>query len=849
MTNHENHEERSLSLKAVLFADAVQSSRLVLEDEAGALKLLQDCIRLFRKTGARFNGHFIKTTGDGVLLEFDSAVAAVECAIAAQDELAHLNSPLSERRQAHFRVGIHLGEVLHEHGDLYGHIVNVAARLEGYANPGGICISQAVYEQTRSQLGLTYKSLGPKRLRHIAEPVVIYQVGPRLPDDDATSGSLVLPSANISVLDQFALSDSDGNRISLRSQRACALLGYLALTRRFTETRDRLLSLLCSDQPVRQARTVMQTCIGRVRAALRQIGPDILVTDRQTIRLAPTGVTVDLMLIDDQLKAGEIDEALLDRAGSPDRILTGLESVDSAFSSWLHVTRHLWRDRIVEKLETWLGGIEEDPTVGRKAAAALINIDPTHEIACRRLMISHANSGNVAAALRLYQDFCKHLEVKFEAVPSQETREVAEAIRKGGSLTTAPKRAGGFDTGQVRQADARLPKIELTPIVPHGIDEGQRYLLEGFRRDLLTSLIRFRDWVIIEAGMDQQDSSHYAHSPDYRVESYCAESHSRVELTVTLIDLRNNRYIWSEAYLMSLKNWLATQRDIVRKVAAALDIYLSAERASRRSRQEDLSLDAYDDWLRGEELGSRWNPGNYEKAERLFESVMARMPQFAPSYSSLAGLYNTWHIALPGVSRDKEREARALELARQAVEIDPLDTRAQLTLAWSCVMAERFEKANFHYNLAYDLNPNNPKTLISCAQGLAFTGDTERAVELAAQAQTLSPFLAQYQWAYLSAIRFICEDFAGCAQAAEWAGHAILDMAGWKTAALSLEDRIEDARSAARLFVNVVRHEWVGDRPCTDEAVVAWFFESLPIKDKRVIDNLRNGLEFAGLPI
>jgi TolB-like protein len=463
-------------------------------------------------------------------------------------------------------------------------------------------------------------------------------------------------------------------------------------------------------------------------------------------------------------------------------------------------------------------------------------------------MISHTEAGNVSAALRLYQDFSKHLEVQFGAVPSEETRELAERIRNGEGISSAPGRGAGFDRAQALRTVARLPRIELTPIVSQQIDEEQRYLLEGFRRDLLTCLIRCRDWVIIESSTDPAESSSDGDSPDYRVDSYCAESHSNVELTVTLINLRDNRYIWSEAYTMELKSWLAAQRDIVRKVAAALGIYLSAERVSGRSRDQDISLEAYDDWLRGEELGSRWNPGNYEKAERLFKSVMARMPNFAPGYSSLAGLYNTWHIALPGVERDKKREARAFQLARQAVEIDPLDTRAQLTLAWSCAMAARFEKAKFHYMLAYDLNPNNPRTLISCAQGLAFAGDTEHALDLAAQAQTLSPFLTQYQWAYLSAVRFTCEDYAGCADAADWAGHAILDMAGWKTAALSLDDRIEDARAAARLFVDVVRNEWVGDSSCTDEAVVAWFLESLPVKNRKVTDNLRNGLKLAGLP-
>jgi tetratricopeptide (TPR) repeat protein len=307
----------------------------------------------------------------------------------------------------------------------------------------------------------------------------------------------------------------------------------------------------------------------------------------------------------------------------------------------------------------------------------------------------------------------------------------------------------------------------------------------------------------------------------------------------------SGRYVWSERYDLSLKSWERTQRDIVRKIAAGLGVYLSTERLTMRGGGGDVSLTAYDKWLKGEHLLSAWSGEAEREAELLFQQVNSEMPQFAPAYSSLAGIYNVRHLIHVGTWRDPPLEARAMELAQRAVGIDPLDARAHLTLAWSYSMASRFHQAELHYGLAIQLNPNHPATLVSCAQGLAFTGRCAAAMDAAREALKLAHTLHPYQWAYLACARFICGDYEGCIDASLLAGHAIVDVAGWKAAALAHEGRREEAAVAGRELVSDIRSAWTGSPAAEEAELIRWMLHGYPIKDESTLDRLREGLRLA----
>jgi adenylate cyclase len=165
-------------LAAILAADVVGYSRLAGTDEDRTLARLR-ALRsdLIDPTVAVHNGRVVKRTGDGSLIEFRSVVDAVRCAIEVQNGMVERNAGLPPERRIEFRVGIHLGDVVEESdGDLMGDGVNIAARLEGIAKAGAICLSEDAYRQVKARLDLAVSDLGPTQLKNIAEPIRVYSL-------------------------------------------------------------------------------------------------------------------------------------------------------------------------------------------------------------------------------------------------------------------------------------------------------------------------------------------------------------------------------------------------------------------------------------------------------------------------------------------------------------------------------------------------------------------------------------------------------------------------------------------------------------------------------------------------
>jgi adenylate cyclase len=170
-------------LAAILATDVVGYSRLMEKDDAGTLAILKARRKeQLEPLVAKHKGRIFKLTGDGVLVEFASAVNAVQCAIDFQAAMAAANAGQPDGRQIVVRIGIHLGDVMVEGSDLYGDGVNIAARLEAIAEPGGICVSEDAYRQVRNKLDCAFDDLGRQSLKNIAEPVQVYRIGPSRPD-------------------------------------------------------------------------------------------------------------------------------------------------------------------------------------------------------------------------------------------------------------------------------------------------------------------------------------------------------------------------------------------------------------------------------------------------------------------------------------------------------------------------------------------------------------------------------------------------------------------------------------------------------------------------------------------
>src|SRR5262245_49890934 len=192
-------------LTAILAADVVGYSRLMETDEAGTLSALKTRRKqVLEPLVARHQGRVFKVTGDGVLAEFTSAVNAVQCAVDLQQGMAAANDGQPEERHIVLRIGVNLGDVMVEGSDLYGDGVNIAARLEAIAEPGGIMVSGTAYDHIKSKVKVVLEDIGAQSLKNIAEPVRVYRVAdtPRAPIAALTTTDkpsvAVLPFVNMS---------------------------------------------------------------------------------------------------------------------------------------------------------------------------------------------------------------------------------------------------------------------------------------------------------------------------------------------------------------------------------------------------------------------------------------------------------------------------------------------------------------------------------------------------------------------------------------------------------------------------------------------------------------------------
>lgn len=168
-------------LTTILYADGVGFAAGMERDETGALARLQRRLALMREAFARHGGRQVNTWGDAVIAEFESVVEAIRCAVEIQEAIDGENAGLPDDERMRFRIGVNLGDVMVEEGDVYGDGVNLAARLQELAEPGGVVVSAGAREVAHRQLALTFEALGPRRVKSLESPVEGYRIsGPGL---------------------------------------------------------------------------------------------------------------------------------------------------------------------------------------------------------------------------------------------------------------------------------------------------------------------------------------------------------------------------------------------------------------------------------------------------------------------------------------------------------------------------------------------------------------------------------------------------------------------------------------------------------------------------------------------
>ncbi len=632
----------------------------------------------------------------------------------------------------------------------------------------------------------------------------------------------------------------DGQEIPIANRKSIALLVYLTNTTHGSELRERLAGMLWSESSEQNARASLRQTIGDLRERLSLFDPSPFIADRLSVSLNLSRIDSDLACIRRALDVGSIHPLLLEHKRFFEGFLAGFDDLDPSFRTWLIVQRQCLHDQAVRRLEEILAH-QSDLLAMRRVGMALLNLDPTHELGCRTAMEAAARLGDTAGALRHYKALWDVLNDEFELEPSQKTQDLVVDIKLGriGPSPNIDMRQTGLATSAPQSLTLFIGAFEA-----QGLNDEARASARIFRHELLASLVRFRDWAVLDLGpRAAPDSNH----PSFLIEAVVFDVGHELRFALTLKDVTTGRFVWSEQYSMALTGWYQTQQRIIRRVAVALDVSMSSERLMQISSTPELPLDQFDKWLKAQELIFRWRPEDDAKAEELFRSIIDETPRFAPAYAGIAGILNSRHLIFPGIFRSPELQAEALRLAKTAVQIDPIDSRTQLHLGWSLAMNNLPEKAALNFLLACDLNANDPWALVSASLGLAYCDDRDNAERLSRIALDIGLGVSKLHWGYQASIRFIMNDFHGCIEAANQAEDAAFYIGAWKAAALALDGNEAAARAEGRRFVELIRANWFGAKHPADATIASWVLHCFPIANPTARYNLQRGLGIAGL--
>jgi DNA-binding SARP family transcriptional activator/TolB-like protein len=635
----------------------------------------------------------------------------------------------------------------------------------------------------------------------------------------------------------------DGHDVAISGRKARALIGHLAMSERLEATRERIVGLLWSESDEERARASLRQSLVEIRRALSAAGFLGLNSDKQAIGFASDTVQIDLADVLEEAHHGRAHPLLIESQRPIDNLLAEFETVDDSFRDWLRAKRQSITNTLMRQLEGRMRCESATADVRRNAARALLNLEPSNEEAARVLIESAIATGDIGAAFSIYQTLCDLLWDTYEVKPSEETQDLIASLRQSQGEDQRPvqarharlpllgasgfaETAHGLIAGTTARTRPLPPKlvVSIMPFDATQVSEDSHYRVQGFRRELMACLVRFREWQVCDPALAlEMPTQSAARQSEYLIEASATEDGPDLRLAMTLREAGSDVYLWSERLKLSMQSWFEAQEHIVRRLATAVNVHVSAERMSALALREPANLKAYDMWLLAQATLNRMDATSWERARKILLEVIAQAPGFAPAYSSLAQLNNSRHIAMAGVMRDRQRTEEALAYAREAQRLDPIDSRSQLCLGWSHAMAKQYEQATLHMSLAHELNDNDGWTLISSANCLAFCAEYEKAAQMARHALALSLAPSPLQWSYQTAIRFMIGDYAGCIEAANAAGdHVNPNVPAWRSAALFHLGYAEPAAEQVAKFIELTRRRWAGDQPATDELIIRW---------------------------
>jgi TolB-like protein/Tfp pilus assembly protein PilF len=608
-----------------------------------------------------------------------------------------------------------------------------------------------------------------------------------------------------------------GRVVDLPGQKDRALLAILALSPGAVHSRDKLASLLWGERGDQQARDSLKHGLTRLRQCLQPVTPAPIVADRQSVRLDAAGVTSDVATFERLLGGGTqetLEQAIALYRGD---LLDGIGLRDPAFEDWLLVERQRLRHRaegaltelIVQSLAT--GALE------RAAAAArrLLSLDPLRESACRALMQTHAERGETAQALKVYETLRDRLHRELAVKPEAETTRLYESIRQRRAAPASSTAWPGTETDSSPKREPvelplpSKPSIAVLPFLNLSGDPEQEYFADGMVEEIITALSRMR-WLFVIAR--NSSFTYKGRAVDvkqvgrelgvrYVLEGSVRKAGTRVRIAGELIDTSTGANLWADRFEGSLEDVFDLQDQVTASVVGAIAPKLEQAEIERAERKPTESLDAYDCYLRGMAGYHRWTREGNDNALSHFYRAIELDRNFAPAYGMAARCYvqrkgGNWMA-------DRAREvSETRRLARRAEELGKDNPAALWTAGWALAyVVGELEDGDALIDRALALNLNLTLALAVSGWVKVWLGDPEAAIEREKRAMRLSPQDTQI-WS-MHAATACAHFFAGrYAEACSLAEMAMRENANAvpspciAAASSALAGRLEDAHKA-----------------------------------------------------
>ena len=641
----------------------------------------------------------------------------------------------------------------------------------------------------------------------------------------------------IRILGGAELRAGDGSAARPRNNKVKALLACLALAAGKPVPRQKLMTLLWSNRGIEQARGSLRQALAELRQILGE--PAALIANNETVALDSSIAAADAVEFERLIGAGRWAEACAVYRGD---LLDGVVVKDAAFDKWLTAERQRLQAAFVRALTEVMekASRDGDNEAAGEAAQRLLQQDPLHEAACRRLMLVLADRGQRSQAFKVHDALRERLRLQ-KAEPEAATTEVYERIRQRLSAPPATK-----------AAPDNKPSIAVLPFLNLSDDPAQQHFSDGISEDIISGLSMFREVVVIARTSSFGYRGRALSVPQigrelgvtYVLEGSVRRAGNRVRITAQLIDAVSGKHVWTERHDRESEDIFALQDEITEAVVGTVAGRIGQVTIERSRHRSPANLGSHDLFLQGREQVYRFSPASLAEARKLLAAAIAADPRNAAAQAWLAEAHwAAWYI---GCAEDPAGSfAKAAALTERALSLDDSDSHAQSERTQILLYLRRFDEARFHLERAIQLNHYDPDVIIMQVFWALFAGDKSEAAAKIADLDRLDPFghyglvkgmVAYVHADYTQAIRCLQTVRGEFPSTHAWLAACHARAGDPLEAAASAEKYIAAADAAARNAGGTAPGSWL-----------EFFKDRHPFHDPVIAKQVMDGLSAAGL--